>query len=142
MAAAIVLDASVALAWFLEGDSEQQRSQAQRIGELIAVEQPMLVVPNVWHVEVGAALIRDRRAGRIGAEALAAALSRLEHLPIETRHQHFTPKQIVKLAEQYHLAGYDALYLDLSDTLKLPLATIDRGLIAAARRRGIALIQP
>ncbi len=36
MAAAIVLDASVTLAWFLEGDSEQQRSKAQHIGELIA----------------------------------------------------------------------------------------------------------
>lgn len=142
MPAAIVLDASVTLAWFLEGDSEQQRSQARRIGELIVAEQPKLVVPGVWHVEVDAALIRDRRAGRIGADALAAALSRLDQLPIETRHELHTPRQIVRLAERYHLAGYDALYFDLADKLRLPLATIDRGLIAAARRQSIALIQP
>jgi len=57
MAAAFVLDASVVLAWFLKGDSEQQRTQARHIGELILVKQPTLVVPSVWHVEVGAALI-------------------------------------------------------------------------------------
>ncbi len=142
MAAAIVLDASVTLAWFLEGDSEQQRSKAQHIGELIAAERPALVVPSVWHIEVGAALIRDRRAGKLGAEALAAALSRLEQLPIETRHLLYTPSKVVKLAERYHLAGYDALYLDLADTLDVPLATIDRGLVAAARRHRVLLIEP
>jgi predicted nucleic acid-binding protein len=114
MAAAIVFDASVALAWFLEGDSEQQRRKARRIGELIASEPLALVVPSVWHVEVGSALVRDRRGRRLGAEALVAALSRLEQLPIETRHLLHTPRQVVKLAERCHLAGYDALYLDLA----------------------------
>ncbi len=139
---ALVLDASVALAWFLEGDSEPQRGYAQGIGELIADEHPTLIVPSVWHVEVGSALIRDRRAGRIGADALVSALSRLEQLPIETHHQAYAPRQIVRLAVHYHLAGYDALYLELADKLRLPLATIDRGLVAAARRRDIALVEP
>jgi predicted nucleic acid-binding protein len=63
-------------------------------------------------------------------------------LPIETHHQVHTPRQIVKLAAHYHLAGYDALYIELADKLQLPPATIDRGLIAAARRRDIELVEP
>lgn len=137
----LVLDASVTLAWFLEGDSAAQREYALGIAKLIEADMPSLIVPGEWHTEMGSTLVREWRADRLSTTALNAAISRLDQLPIETHHRAHTPGEIVKLAIKYHLAGYDALYLDLAHTLGVPLATIDRGLVAAARRFDVALIE-
>ena len=45
-----------------------------------------------------------------------------------------------RLAEQHRLTAYDAAYLELAVRLRLPLATGDEALIAAAESEGVALL--
>jgi predicted nucleic acid-binding protein len=49
---------------------------------------------------------------------------------------------LITLARRYMLSGHDAAYLDLALRTKLPLATRDGALAAAAERAGVALVQP
>jgi predicted nucleic acid-binding protein len=48
--------------------------------------------------------------------------------------------ETMSLAREHRLTAHDAAYLELAMRLRLPLATGDRGLRAAARRAGVALL--
>ena len=45
-----------------------------------------------------------------------------------------------KLAERFRLTVYDAAYLELAQRRRLPLATLDEALHAAARACGVELL--
>lgn len=45
---------------------------------------------------------------------------------------------VLDLADTYQISAYDAMYLELALRLRLPLATLDRELAAAARASSIA----
>jgi predicted nucleic acid-binding protein len=47
---------------------------------------------------------------------------------------------ITDLARSERLTAYDAAYLELALRLGLPLATLDRDLAVAARRRGVTVL--
>lgn len=56
----------------------------------------------------------------------------------------YTPGSIadnLKLATKYGLSSYDAAYLELAIRLRLPMATKDGGLVAAATRAGIEMVE-
>lgn len=56
----------------------------------------------------------------------------------------YTPANIadnLKLATKYGLSSYDAAYLELAIRLRLPLATNDGALVAAATRAGIVMVE-
>ncbi|MEH6584399.1 MAG: type II toxin-antitoxin system VapC family toxin, partial [Halioglobus sp.] len=67
--------------------------------------------------------------------------TQLENLPITvdtlTAHQVFG--HTMSLAKAYRLSGYDAAYLELALREGLPLATLDKDLLKAARRSDIEL---
>ena len=44
------------------------------------------------------------------------------------------------LAARHRLSAYDAVYLELAHRLRLPLATADRALLAAAPEAGVELL--
>jgi predicted nucleic acid-binding protein len=46
----------------------------------------------------------------------------------------------IDLAERHRLTVYDALYLQLAMDVEAPIATLDRGLAAAALAEGIEVI--
>jgi predicted nucleic acid-binding protein len=50
--------------------------------------------------------------------------------------------QIFELANRHGLTVYDAAYLDLAMRESLPLASLDRQLIEAARKAGVPIYQP
>jgi predicted nucleic acid-binding protein len=83
------------------------------------------------------------RRKRITAEQLSGFLARLRTLPIDAVPQN--PVDIFGLpviALARGLTTYDAAYLDLAIRLRLPLATTDRALRAAAEAAGVSLIGP
>jgi predicted nucleic acid-binding protein len=143
LAERFVLDASVALAWFLR-DTEPATRYAAGVAELLAREDAICVVPAIFHIEVAATLIRKRRdrQARFGKSKLETALSHLTSLRIHTELTYYRVDSITTIAERYHVQGFDAVYLDLAARLKLPLATIDRGLRSAARRNRVVLVDP
>lgn len=135
----LVLDASVALTWFLNATAEQSR-YADSIAALIDRDAPACVVPGLWHIEIGSRLISRQRAKELSRIQLQDALAKLDRLTIETHHHAHDPREIVRLAQCYQLAGYDAVYFDLARRLQLPLATLDKGMRMACERFEVELL--
>jgi predicted nucleic acid-binding protein len=135
MAETFVLDASVALAWFIER-SEDQGCYADSVLNLIHEAETVCIVPSVWHYETAAVLLRTHRDknARFGKAKLMKALEALERLSIETHHQAIETAAVVNLGLNYHLQGYDALYFDLAKVNGVPIATFDRGILTACKR--------
>lgn len=134
-----VMDASVALAWFLPGQEVHARIAAEVL-RLLRETDARCIVPALWHYEVGARLIRARRRGEISAPALAQAAEDVGTLSLETHHIGIEVSQVVELAARYNVTGYDAIYLQLARSQAVALATADDGQIAAGRVHGVTLL--
>jgi predicted nucleic acid-binding protein len=59
---------------------------------------------------------------------------------IENLSQELSIQRVVAAAQHFELTAYDATYLETARELRLPLATLDRRLSAAAEKAGISLI--
>ncbi|BBE73626.1 type II toxin-antitoxin system VapC family toxin [Oharaeibacter diazotrophicus] len=133
----LVLDCSAALTWAFE---DEWSEAAARL--LARVEEQGAVVPSIWRLEFANVLVLAERRGRIVAGGARVRLAEIERLPIRTDEngQTWVWTATVDLAVAERLTVYDASYLELALRLSLPLATKDRDLVAAARRRGADLI--
>lgn len=135
-----VLDANVALTWFLS-EGEAQTAYSLLVLE-DAVDGNICVVPGLWHVEVAARLIRARRnrnAG-FGTTRMAEALRFLGALDLETHELALAVTDIADIATRYHLSAHDAVYFHLAKSLDLPIASFDGGMRAACRAHGVRLL--
>jgi predicted nucleic acid-binding protein len=124
-----VLDASLALQWFFEDETDRKYS----LGVLASLSEKRALVPLLWFYEVGNGLLMASRRNRITVDQIEAFLTRLKNLPIEAALQ--TPAEILELpafARLHGLTNYDAAYLALAQRSSLPLATTDRTLRLAA----------
>jgi predicted nucleic acid-binding protein len=133
----LVLDSSVTLAWVYSAETTRAISDVfDRIADYGAY------VPALWRLEVANVLQFGVRRGRGDAAFRDAALADLALLPIrqdlETDRQAWT--ETLRLAIRHGLTLYDAAYLELAHRRKLPLATLDGELRAAAKAEGIVLL--
>lgn len=121
----VVVDAS-ALGAILFDDDKAGQVVARLTGEA-------LHAPTLFHLEMtNATLSRCRRAPAL-AERFVAGFTRVLEMPI-TVHA-VDPLAVFALAVETGLTAYDAAYLWLSRELNAPLVSLDRELLAAARRR-------
>ena len=133
-----VLDCSVTVAWaFDDEDAPRAAVVRDRLGEDLAV------VPAIWALEVGNALLVAERRQRISRAESARFVEILRALPIDVD---ATPAlgtlgSLLSLARQTGVSVYDAGYLDLAAARGLPLATLDKALERAARQIGVALLE-
>lgn len=88
-------------------------------------------------LEVGEALNRARRRGRVTDEAWRAAIDILAALPLQTLASDLILHETCTTAERKRLSCHDAAYLLLAQRLAGRLATADGALAAAADRHGI-----
>ena len=134
-----VLDSSLALAWALPDETSQQ---ADRFLARLSRES-VLWVPALWWYEITNALTMARRRHRVAEGDTVRLVELFGTLPIETDVQldRGVVWRLRTLAEEYVLSAYDAAYLELAQRRRLGLATLDRRLIAAARRAGIRVIR-
>ena len=127
----IVCDASVALAWLLD---ESAPAWVTPFWHAVADGRVGVRVPTHFWLEIGNRLIREVD---VAAEQVLAAIVRLEDLGFQTIDMDRSLRLMaIHLAQQFRLSTYDALYLALSDTSDVPLATRERRLGAAAAARG------
>jgi predicted nucleic acid-binding protein len=66
----------------------------------------------------------------------------IEHLftqAIESSADFISIRQVLATAQTFELTAYDAVYLETARRERLPLATLDRKLLAAARQAGVEL---
>jgi predicted nucleic acid-binding protein len=125
----LVLDASLALQWFLEDETDRKYS----LDVLTSLSDKRALVPFLWFYEVGNGLVMACRRRRITLDQIDGFLERLKALPIEAAQQ--TPAEIFELPVLAHsrgLTNYDAAYLALANRFNLPLATTDSDLREAA----------
>jgi predicted nucleic acid-binding protein len=132
-----VLDCSVTMAWlFADEDELYAASVRDRLDADVAV------VPAVWPLEVGNALLVAERRKRVSRADAVRFVGILHQLPIDVD---ATPTpasldDVLQMAREAGLSTYDAGYLELAATHGLPLATLDERLKRAARQLGVALL--
>ncbi|HZT34134.1 MAG TPA: type II toxin-antitoxin system VapC family toxin [Bryobacteraceae bacterium] len=132
----LVIDASLALQWFLEDETDRGYSLA--VLERLARDRA--IVPLLWFYEVGNGLTVAYRRRRITFEQVTGYLVRIRRLPIWADEP--DPALILALpdlARTYELTSYDAAYLELAVRRNLALATTDHALRRAAEKAGVKL---
>jgi len=131
----LVIDASVALAWALP---DEQDAFALVVLELVASEGAL--VPSIWALEVGNALLMAERRKRLTAAQFKKSLSLLRDLRIRVSSPAIEADlgQVLVLAQTHKLTSYDAAYLELAIRASCPLATVDAGLGKVAKELGVA----
>ena len=135
-----VLDASVALRWFLD---HPVSAYADR------VKQQMLagaraVVPSLWHLEVANGLAVAERRGVLTAADVDECVADIENLlaqAIETDRGLIPLGPALQTARRFGLSAYDAAYLNVARQERLPLATLDERLRRAAAASGVRLFK-
>lgn len=134
-----VLDASVALAWFVDHPVPPEAAKAREL----LLSGGTSVVPALWHLEMANGFAMAERRRILTAPALDECLTRLNQLlahHIETSSTLITLREALTTARSSHLSAYDAVYLDTARNHALPLATLDRDLRAAAIKAGVEVI--
>jgi len=124
---AIVIDASVAVAWCLRDRSGTPAADA-------AIEQGRLegiVVPDLFWHEVLQRPLGWRTQGRIGVGTMEDHMKDVRMLSIATDSNH-ADETISRLARKHGLSGYDAAYLETAIRRRAALSTLDKKLADAA----------
>ena len=124
----MVVDVSITLSWFFD---DEVSSFTEEVLDRIA--RVPTWVPALWSLEFVNALLNAQRRGRIKAAQRIAMLDQAIRLPLRVDHEAVSPVEIDKLAERYALSAYDAAYLELAIRRALPLVTLDKVLVNAAR---------
>ncbi len=132
-----VLDCSVAMTWCF--DDEASEATDALLDRLATTEA---VVPLLWFWEVSSVMTLALRRGRLTRQEVTARLAMLDALPIvgDTESTGRAWRETRLLAESERLTVYDAAYLELAMRRRLPLATLDGDLRAAALRVGATLL--
>ncbi len=120
----IVVDASVALSWCFP--DEQTPLSLKVLDRLNAGEEA--VVPAFWLLEVLNSLLVGEKRERISPEQTRAFLSDLEALrpTVDYASVDQVFGAIQMLCRDHRLTPYDALYVELAQRTKCPLATLDQ----------------
>ena len=100
------------------------------------------LAPGLWPLEALNALLVAERRRRLDASRRQRLTGILRALPIklddEEATQAWTPA--LGLAERFALSTYNAAYLELAQRHRLPLASLDRDLRAAAGALGLDVL--
>jgi predicted nucleic acid-binding protein len=131
---AVVLDASMALAWCFPDEASDYADRA-----LVALKGHNVVVPAVWALEVANALLVGERRKRLKKAEILRFVTLLEGLSLlqESQPVNDCINRVLPLARDCDLSAYDAAYLDLALRRSAPLATLDLNLQRAAKRVGV-----
>jgi predicted nucleic acid-binding protein len=136
---AFVLDNSVAMRWLLASNKVSDQRYAELV--LRSLANAEAVVPNLWHLEAANVLLSAANRKELEISAVERFTVQLENLPITV--DTLTSNQVfghtMSLAKAYRLSSYDAAYLELALRENLPLATLDKHLLKAARRSDIEI---
>jgi predicted nucleic acid-binding protein len=129
---AVITDASVVASWLLPDEANAAGAEYfRRACEFGAA------APAIWEYEVRNILIINFRKGRISEQAALEGSEFLLSLGVKVDRDPIW-SDVEALARRFRLTVYDAVYMELSARLRLPLATFDRALGAAARQLGLS----
>ena len=117
--------------------------EAVSIEAFIELLHEDIVVPAHCATEVGNGLLVAHRRGRITRDEMMAILSDTAafRVDIDMRERFGVAAGAIELALAHKLTVYGAAYLELARRRRLPLATFDGALRAAAVSEGVSLFE-
>lgn len=133
-----IVDSSFALAWVMRDEAGPATDQVlDSLGRGATA-----FVPALWHWEIAHVLLSVERQKRAAKTEIQAHLRLLQSLPIEVDEMALDQAWGAThlLAQQHRLTSYDAAYLELAIRRGLPLATLDKELVAAAKIQKVPLL--
>jgi len=139
LVAPLVIDASVALTWAFKDEASEFSLRALR-----AAQNRRIFVPIIWWFEISNAIVQAVRRGRM-TDAERHQFHRLVQRTEPVSDSLDGPQvlgTVTDLSLEYSLTAYDASYLELAIRRGAQLATLDKALIAAATRAGVAIFNP
>lgn len=128
----IVIDASVALKWYL-ADEEHGQKAIHLLGKYTSNELDILA-PSLLEYEVINGLIIAQKRGRIKEEKILTAIDGFINLEIQLMNlSHIYPK-VLHYSKTYNRSVYDASYLAVADERGASVITADKGLYNAVKK--------
>lgn len=127
----LVVDASVAFKWCAPSAGEPLVTQAVQLLDAFGRQQITFLVPDLFWVELGNALWKLVRRGRIASAEAATALSAVKNLEIPTIPSVDLVPQALQIAMTYDRTVYDSLYVALATTSRTEFVTADERLANA-----------
>ena len=137
-----VLDNSVSMRWLLASEKASDQKYAENVLE--SMMDVDALTPNLWHLETISVLMSAEKRGEISLGEIERFISQLENLPIYvdplTAHQAFS--RTLVLSREYNISSYDASYLELAMREGLPLSSLDKKLVKAAKKADVEIYKP
>ncbi len=127
----IVSDTSVIIA-VISGEPEK--------AALVEITQGVeLIAPDSLHWEVGNALSAQLRRGRLIAEQVPLLLRAYRRIPIQFLE--ISHDAALEVAAAFNIYAYDAYMIACSVKYRVPLITLDRGLVRVAQEVGVEVME-
>ncbi|HTI01984.1 MAG TPA: type II toxin-antitoxin system VapC family toxin [Acidisoma sp.] len=139
---AFVVDNSVAMSWCF---ADERTASTMALLDRVMTERVM--APPIWPLEATNVLFVAERRRRITRTQRIEFLGFLRDLPIKIEvgrdiwGELSTWGPEPQLCDRYGLTAYDASYLALALKHRIPLATRDKALIAAAKDQNLPLLE-
>jgi len=133
-----VIDNSIVMSWCFKDETSEYTDAV-----LNKLEYSTAFVPSIWPLEVGNVLLVAERNKRLRQADSIRFIALLSELPIivEPESPDRMMNEIVSIARAYDLSTYDASYLDLAMRKGIPIATLDKGLLRAAKKSNVPVIK-
>ena len=138
---AVVLDASVAAAWYLP---DEHSDWAEELLSQILSGRVQAWVPDLWFWECSNIAVQAVRRQRLKALDAKRALDILDAVPVQVANTETLEEILpaIHLAMEAGLTTHDAGYLYLAKKQKIALASFDKALVRAAQQLKITLWTP
>lgn len=130
----LIIDASVALAWFVRNQATGHTDRIRR-----QARSERLHVPAAWPLEFANALWQLQRRKLLSDRQVDTIIDLAEPLDIVVHKDPPAPRRVVAVARDHDLTAYDASYLDLALALRYPVACRDGPLRNALHAAGLKL---
>ncbi len=127
----IVLDASVAVKWFLPSDQESLTTEAFALAQQYQAGEIDFAVPDLFWVEVTNFFWKATRQGRCTLETAKSAVESFKTKEFPTVKSLDLVESALHIALAFQRSVYDSVYIALAVTLNTYLATADERLANA-----------
>lgn len=126
---ACIVDASVAVKWFLDNKDEQFVNNAKALLDSHERGEVQFIVPDLFWAEMGNVFWKAARTGRCSRTDAKKGLTVLRAGEWLTIPSHGLLSQAFEIALEFDRTVYDSLYVALASELRCELITADEKLV-------------
>lgn len=128
----LVIDASVVLKWYIP---DEEIECADRIKRDFLDKRILLSAPSIIHYEINNVVLNAVRSKRLSVNRATLALKDFYFSDIKFHSSSLLLLSTFKLAEEFNISSYDASYVALSQSARIPFYTADAKLIGKLKNK-------